>query len=522
MVLSIQQDNAMTELLDVRSFGAVGDGVTDDTAAIQATLDAAYGASGHGIDYHFSRVVIIPAGIYRTTAPLTICNTWGARVVGAGMSSTIIRNETDDSIVISTNGVGYSTFEHMRLEAPPGGVGFDYNWDGGGAVGSQMVTFYKIMFSGIGGRGAPAFGCKVGYGGWQCDTSSWIDCCFGGDVGLSISNLNAISHRVVGGNFQGCRVGIHVPAGAIQEITGVGFQESAEWDIRISGGAGDATHISGVSTESANFVWCQTQDCAVTIIGCGQRSGTPGVFANGATVLNIEGCMSKAGTVGSGHITTIRNSQFWRIDALDAFVHRGSSLIKLENTVFGLDVGSTARREIDTIITSAGKRTRGVEGISLTAESVVSAGVANGNDDGGNTHFFPIEISIGSPAVVGSATRWINSGSNRHGFIAGTVIAFMTTGALPTGVTADTAYYVLADGLTDTTFRIADSPGGTAIKTSGSQSGVHSLYLVRVYAVGDQILNSAVAAGGSPGWVCTTAGPAIGVAVFKPMANVAA
>jgi len=511
----------MTEPLNVRDFGAVGDGVTDDTAAMQETLDAAYGAGGHGIDYHFSRVVIIPAGTYRTTAPLTICNTWGAHVIGAGMSSTIIRNEGETGgTVLSLNGVGYSTFEHLRLEAEAGGIACEYNWDGTGAVGGQLVSFYKMCFGSIGGHTVAGHGCRVGYAGNQCDTSSWIDCAFGADVGVGFYNLNSISHRVVGGNFQGCRIGIYVPAGAVQEIAGVGFQESSEWDIKIEGGAGDATLISGISTESANFVHCGTNDCGVTIIGCSQRSH-PGVFANGAGVLNIEGCLSKGGTVGSGRIVTIRNSQFWRMDALESFLYRASSLVKLENTVFGLDVGSIARREIDTIITSAGKRTRGIEGASLTAESVVSAGVANGNDDGGNIYFFPIEISIASPAVVGSATRWINSGANRHGFFAGTVIAFTTTGALPTGVMTDTAYYVLADGLTDTTFRIADSPGGTAINTSGSQSGVHSLYLVRMFAVGDQVLNSNVVAGGSPGWICTTAGPAIGGAVFNAMANVA-
>jgi hypothetical protein len=43
----------------------------------------------------------------------------------------------------------------------------------------------------------------------------------------------------------------------------------------------------------------------------------------------------------------------------------------------------------------------------------------------------------------------------------------------------------------------------------------------QVYAVGDIVWNTAVAAAGSPGWVCTTAGVG-GVAVFKAMANVAA
>lgn len=59
----------------VQSFGAVGDGVTDDTSAIQNALDAAGGAGGG--------VVLMPRGSYRITSTLTI-TTPGTALVGAG------------------------------------------------------------------------------------------------------------------------------------------------------------------------------------------------------------------------------------------------------------------------------------------------------------------------------------------------------------------------------------------------------------------------------------------------------
>ena len=49
--------------VNVRDFGAVGDGATDDTTAIQAAIN--YGAA-NGIE------IQIPSGIYKTTAPLTV------------------------------------------------------------------------------------------------------------------------------------------------------------------------------------------------------------------------------------------------------------------------------------------------------------------------------------------------------------------------------------------------------------------------------------------------------------------
>lgn len=53
--------NRFADVINVKDFGAVGDGVADDTAALQAAINA--GNSG--------RTVFFPAGSYRTTATLT-------------------------------------------------------------------------------------------------------------------------------------------------------------------------------------------------------------------------------------------------------------------------------------------------------------------------------------------------------------------------------------------------------------------------------------------------------------------
>lgn len=75
-------------------------------------------------------------------------------------------------------------------------------------------------------------------------------------------------------------------------------------------------------------------------------------------------------------------------------------------------------------------------------------------------------ITIASPAVV-SATG--------HGYIAGNPIVFSSTGDLPTGITAGTVYYVIATGLTADAFQFSDTVGGSAVNTSGTQSGVHTV-----------------------------------------------
>ena len=74
-----------------------------------------------------------------------------------------------------------------------------------------------------------------------------------------------------------------------------------------------------------------------------------------------------------------------------------------------------------------------------------------------------VTITIASPGVV----AW-----TAHGLANGWPIQFSTTGALPSGLAAGTTYYVVS-AATDT-FQVAASPGGTAINTTGSQSGTQT------------------------------------------------
>lgn len=80
--------------------------------------------------------------------------------------------------------------------------------------------------------------------------------------------------------------------------------------------------------------------------------------------------------------------------------------------------------------------------------------------DGGSTA--TVTISIATPGVVTDTA---------HGFIAGQALAILTTGALPTGYTAGLYMYVVNP--TTNNYQLALTPGGAAINTTGTQSGVH-------------------------------------------------
>lgn len=120
------------QVFNARAYGAKGDGVTDDTAAVQAAIDAANTAGGG--------IVYFPAGIYLIAGNLSIPNdgqtvpdqsTFTFR--GAGMSrllngptttasaiasaSVLDLTETANTVAkIESLGRGFLNFEHLTLE----------------------------------------------------------------------------------------------------------------------------------------------------------------------------------------------------------------------------------------------------------------------------------------------------------------------------------------------------------------------------------------------------------------------
>lgn len=85
---------------------------------------------------------------------------------------------------------------------------------------------------------------------------------------------------------------------------------------------------------------------------------------------------------------------------------------------------------------------------------------------GSGAYISGVTVTIATPAVFTLAS---------HGFVADSQIHLTTTGTLPTGLAIDTVYYVISAGLTSGAFEVSTTLGGSAVNTSGTQSGVHSI-----------------------------------------------
>lgn len=185
------------QVLDVRQFGATGNGRDDDYPAIARALDTArkseeYGGGTRGA------VVFFPPGIYRVTRPLD-CNGRQFNLRGAGPFQSTIRGDTGDGgAIIECVGGRYSSFRDLLLETRsmrnPSTVGILVARNpGADQAGDMHFEDLRVQMDPIpranGGNGTVAlYNIAAEIQGGQ-------GCTFGGDVGAFFSAGNVWNLR---------------------------------------------------------------------------------------------------------------------------------------------------------------------------------------------------------------------------------------------------------------------------------------------------------------------------------------
>lgn len=123
--------------IDVKDFGAVGDGATDDTAAIQNASAAAINAN---VDLYYPAGTYIVSNINRGTSGYGKQPNW----IGDGKKQSVIKRKAGSTGEIVTIGSAAATnFMTMNVT----GIGFDSNSTTSGNYGIQMYDVVRTAFT---------------------------------------------------------------------------------------------------------------------------------------------------------------------------------------------------------------------------------------------------------------------------------------------------------------------------------------------------------------------------------------
>jgi hypothetical protein len=127
----------LRDVVSVKDFGAVGDGMTNDTAAIQAAIDAVEAAGGGSLYF--------PTGTYLTSGAHTV--TAAIRFFGDNSTSCVIRlsgSNTGTNLFVLGSNSGDSSFVDLRLRGNWDGVTAPTAW-GHGISQSDIVSQIKVF-----------------------------------------------------------------------------------------------------------------------------------------------------------------------------------------------------------------------------------------------------------------------------------------------------------------------------------------------------------------------------------------
>lgn len=577
-VRSAQTQGAPINILDM---GAVGDGVTDDTAAIQAALTLACSTL---------RDLYAPAGKYKVSSTVTACG--GIHIYGAGEFTWFLPTITDGSPMLNfPSGSTFFKVSNIRIVSSLNTTNFDL-----GTATAQQCTGIRVQSGTPSGPFSSRFsldnvhvvGVKVAYdiaghiltahNVWAQYNEVGFKCtfdCNSYDLNLRLednrqdfvlSSGSGIVFRQLlmeGANTLSVASTLDTVRGVtfISPYFEYGTGAPRSQPYLIVGGStlvSDLKLTGGFISGSGGF---QTEVYPIKLDNC-TNCEVNAHFEDGSQLRKVQTTLNTTDfkfsgdtTQGSWHTDAsmqlsiafnyFPNSSFemwlrgWNDIASTrstfaqetTTVRRGANAVKIFATG-GLSFNHTDFHLTGSVVTALrGKRVR--FGVWMFVPNIVEYA------DAGRTAFANIvaESFDGATVVTGSGNN-IGAQRNAWNYVTAEVVVQATATRLGldiqvnnSGINATGNEFVVIDDATLAEASVpvsrqmigdlTDSPLIPAIGVGGLMQAVGAAAptdVNQVYAKGDVVWNTAVVAGGSPGWVCTTGGSP---GTWKTMATVA-
>jgi Pectate lyase superfamily protein len=225
------------------TYGAAGNGATDDTAAIQKALNSLSPTNP---------TIYFPPGTYLVTQTLTLTAQEDVNVIGADPSTTTIEwGGSSGGTMLHLNGVAYSRFDRLTFNGKGNAaVTVDQSWDGSTGYFDTGNEYADDVFENAGA------GFRCGNLGYGCAETSMLRDQFLSDsiAGVAMENFNALDMFIWYSLFQNDAEGVSNQPGAGNfHVFNSIFEGSTTADITI-GNTGGFNFRNNYSIGSNQFI----------------------------------------------------------------------------------------------------------------------------------------------------------------------------------------------------------------------------------------------------------------------------
>jgi hypothetical protein len=420
---------------NVVDHGAVGDGAADDTAAIQAAINAIPRGG----------VVYFPSGTYKISSALTV--TSGLTFRGTGPQSSFVVQSSTTADGFSGTDLLFVTFESMSIDGPGSGSGTGVHFTVSAHPATQYTTMRNCMVKNWGSDGINIVLPMVSYfhgviaqtnGGYGFNIHSNADT---GPAGTSCqftscyANANALGgyrlHKLTYSQLSGCAAddnpigyeldlpcgislngcgaevngtGIMVNGGSVVSLNAVYFYGSKGTCVEIANGA-QAVSISGLAEvePAAAATSCVTTDATSFAILSGISNIKPNdlagpcqVLSDTAGAMSVHSSLTAAGAVTLNDGLVVQGYSYLGgpVEAAQHLISDAGNVV-MNGVGFGLTIkeGTNARMGVSTL--SGGTVT--VHNTTVTAHSRI---ILSGQNSSGT----PGNLYVGSRTVGTSFT----------------------------------------------------------------------------------------------------------------------